>query len=103
MALQMDHPNAKAHVVPSGLAIFSPDEPLDLTNDPDFNNKYVADVGVAVAVRFPVLNPGDSETFTVVYFLNEREASGVPLSNWAIVLMVGLVVAFTIIRFRRMN
>ena len=103
MALQMTHPNAKAHVCPGSLDITSPDTPLDFTFAPDFDNKYIFDVGVAVAVRFPVLLPGHSETFTVIYLLNPREASGVPLSNWALALMVGLVVVFTIIRFRRMN
>jgi hypothetical protein len=103
MALQINHPNAKAHVCPSSLDISTPDTPLDATFAPDFSSKYIADVGVAVAVRFPELAPGASETFTVVYLLNPREAGTVPLSNWAIALMVGLVVVFTIIRFRRMN
>jgi hypothetical protein len=103
MSLQMTHPNAKAHVVPGALSISTPDEPLDFTFAPDVNNKYIDDVGLAVAVRFPVLLPGHSETFTVVYLLNPREVSGVPLSNWAIALMIGLVVVFTIIRLRRMN
>jgi hypothetical protein len=103
MALQLDHPNAKAHVVPSGLEIFSPDEPLDATFAPTSGAPYVGDVGVAVAVRFPVLNPGQSVNFTVVYLLNEREVSEVPLSNWALALMIGLIVVFTVIRFRKMN
>lgn len=104
MALQINHPNAKAHVVPNSLSISTPDEPLDNTFDPDFDNKYVFDVGVAVAVRFPELAPGASETFTVVYLLNPGEVNtNIPLSNWALALMVGLVVVFTIIRFRRMN
>lgn len=103
MALQMTHPNAKAHVVPNSLQILSPDEPLDGTFAPDVDNKYVADVGVAVAVRFPELAPGAHQTFTVVYLLNPREVEAIPLSNWALALMVGLIVLFTIIRFRRMN
>jgi hypothetical protein len=103
MALQLTHPNAKAHVNVSTLDITTPNTPLDFTNAPTAGAPYVADVGVAVAVRFPVLNPGHSETFTVVYLLNEREVSDVPVSNWALFLMVGLIVIFTIVRFRRMN
>jgi hypothetical protein len=103
MALQLNHANAKAHVIPSNLEIFSPDEPLDATFAPTSGAPYVADVGVAVAVRFPVLNPGQSVNFTVVYLLNEREVSEVPLSNWALALMIGLIAIFTIIRFRKMN
>ncbi len=103
MALQITHPNAKAHVCPGSLDISTPDTPLDFTFAPDVNNKYINDVGVAVAVRFPVLAPGASETFTVIYLLNPREVGTVPISNWAIVLMVGLIVVFTLIRFRRIN
>jgi len=106
MALQLDHPNAKAHVVPDELAIYSPNEPLDQTFAPTQAAPYVNDVGVAVAVRFPLLNPGESETFTVVYLLNQEDVPppvDVPISNWALALMIGLIVIFTIIRFKRMN
>jgi hypothetical protein len=108
MGLQLTHPNAKAHVNIGGLSIGSPDEPLDFTNAPTIGAPYVADVGVSVAVRFPVLNPGQSETFTVIYVLNEEEVINppgepVPVSNWALALMIGLIVIFTIIRFKRMN
>ena len=107
MGLQITHPNAKAHVNPSGLAIFSPDETLDFTNAPTQGAPYISDVGVSVAVRFPVLNPGQSVTFTVIYVLNEDEVINpprdVPVSNWALALLVGLIVIFTVIRFKRMN
>jgi hypothetical protein len=104
MALEMTHPNAKAHVCPSSLDISTPDTPLDATFAPDVDNKYIGDYGCAVAVRFPVLAPGASQTFTVIYLLNPREAgTAVPLSNWALALMVGLIVVFTIVRFRKMN
>jgi hypothetical protein len=107
MGLQITHPNAKAHVNISGLGIFSPDEPLDFTNAPTQGAPYVADVGVSVAIRFPVLNPGQSASFTVIYVLNEEEVinppGSVPISNWALALMIGLIVIFTVIRFRRMN
>ena len=107
MGLQLTHPNAKAHVNLGGLSILTPNEPLDFTNAPTIGAPYVADVGVSVAVRFPVLNPGQSVSFTVIYILNEDEVINppgeVPLSNWALALMVGLIVIFTIIRFKRMN
>jgi len=104
MSLQLDHPNAKAHVVSTGdLEIYSPNEVLDGTFAPSQAAPYVNDVGVAVAVRFPVLNPGQSESFQVTYLLNEQEVSLVPVSNWALALMIGLIAIFTIIRFRRMS
>jgi len=107
MGLQITHPNAKAHVNTSGLAIFTPNTPLDFTNAPTIGAPYVNDVGVSVAVRFPVLNPGQSVSFTVIYVLNENEVINppgtVPVSNWALALMIGLIVIFTIIRFKRMN
>lgn len=107
MGLQITHPNAKAHVNLYNLDITTPDTPLDFTNAPTQGSPYVADVGVSVAVRFPVLNPGQSVSFTVIYVLNEEEVinppSDVPVSNWALALMVGLIVIFTIIRFRRIN
>jgi len=107
MGLHLTHPNAKAHVNFGGLSISSPDEPLDIANSPTIGAPYVADVGVSVAVRFPVLNPGQSVNFTVIYILNEDEVinppSEVPISNWALALMIGLIVVFTIIRFKRMN
>jgi hypothetical protein len=107
MGLQLTHPNAKAHVNTGGLSISTPDTPLDFTNAPTIGAPYVNDVGVSVAIRFPVLNPGQSESFTVIYILNEDEVinppSDVPVSNWALALMIGLIVIFTIIRFMRMN
>jgi hypothetical protein len=103
MALQLTHPNARASVNTGGLEIYSPDDVLDATFNPTADAPYVNDVGVGVAVRFPVLEPGASESFTVVYLLNEREVSRVPVSNWALALMIGLIVIFTVIRFRRMN
>ncbi len=107
MGLQITHPNAKAHVNISGLSINSPNTPLDFTNAPTIGAPYINDVGVSVAVRFPVLNPGQSVSFTVIYVLNENEVINppgtVPVSNWALALMVGLIVIFTVIRFRRMN
>jgi hypothetical protein len=115
MGLQITHPNAKAHCNPEdfpgagfgSLAIFSPDEPLDNTNAPTQGAPLVTDAGVSVAIRFPVLNPGQSASFTVIYVLNESEVinppNNVPVSNWALALMVGLIVIFTVIRFRRMN
>jgi hypothetical protein len=107
MGLQLTHPNAKAHVNTGGLSIGTPDTPLDFTNAPTIGAPYVADVGVSVAVRFPVLAPGQSVSFTVIYVLNEEEVinppTDVPLSNWALALMIGLIVIFTIIRFKRMN
>jgi hypothetical protein len=114
MGLQLTHPNAKAHCNPAypgypygELAIFSPNEPLDNTNAPTQGAPLVVDAGVSVAVRFPVLNPGQSVSFTVIYVLNEDEVitppGTVPVSNWALALMIGLIVIFTIIRFKRMN
>lgn len=109
MALRMYHPNAKAHVVPFDLEIYTPNEPLDFTNAPTQAVPYVNDVGVAVATRIPVMNPGQSTTFYVAYVLNEEDIinppppPGVPVSNWALYLMVGLIVIFTVIRFRRMS
>ena len=104
MALQLTHPNAKAHVNPSGLEIFTPNTPLDATFAPTLGAPYDGDVGVGVAVRFPVLNPGESVTFPVAYVLNTTEVIvPVPVSNWAIALMIGLIVIFTVIRFRRMS
>jgi hypothetical protein len=109
MALQMIHPNAKAHVVPTDLKLYidSTNEPLDLTNAPTEGAPYLADVGVAVATRIAVLNPGQSVTLPVAYVLNEEEVINppglVPVSNWAIALLIGLIVIFTIIRFKRMN
>ncbi len=107
MGLQLTHPYAKAHVNTGGLSIGSPDEPLDFTNAPTIGAPYVNDVGVSVALRFPVLAPGASESFTVIYVLNEDEVinppDAVPFSNWTFVLVIGLIVIFTIIRFRRMN
>jgi hypothetical protein len=104
ITLRLEHPNARAHVVPSSLVISNPDEPLDFTNAPTNANPYVRDVGIAVAVRFPLLNPGQSETFTVTYLLSTTEVvTYVPISNWALALMIGLIVIFTVIRFRRMN
>ena len=103
MALQLDHPNAKAHVVTGDLEIYSPNEALDATYAPTQAAPYINDVGVAVAVRFPVLNPGESESFQVTYLLNEQEVSLVPVSNWALALMIGLIAIFTVIRFRRMS
>ena len=108
MALQLWHPNAKAHVVQFALDISTPNEPLDFTFAPTEAAPYIADVGVAVAVRFPLLNPGQSESFYVIYVLNTEDIlnppppPGVPLSNWALYLMIGLIVIFTVIRFRRM-
>ena len=106
MALRMNHPNAKAHVILFDLEIYTPNEPLDNTNAPTEAAPYVNDVGVAVAVRFPVLNPGQSESFTVVYALNMEDVQNpvdVPLSNWSLAILIGLILIFTIIRFRRMN
>lgn len=106
MALRMNHPNAKAHVVQFDLEIYSPNEPLDNTNAPTEAAPYIEDVGVAVAVRFPVLNPGESETFTVVYALNMEDVQNpeeIPLNNWSLAILIGLIAIFTIIRFRRMN
>jgi hypothetical protein len=108
LALHMIHPNAKAHVIPDArLEIMSTDEPLDNTNAPTQGAPRVADCGIAVATRIAVLNPGQSVTIPVAYILNEEEVinppSEVPVSNWALALMVGLIVIFTIIRFKRMN
>jgi hypothetical protein len=114
MGLQMIHPNAKAHCNPAfpgysygELKIYTPNEPLDFTNAPTQGAPLVADAGVSVATRIAVLNPGQSVTIPVAYVLNEEEIinppSEVPVSNWALALMVGLIVIFTIIRFKRMN
>jgi hypothetical protein len=107
MALQMIHPNAKAHVVQGGLEPASTNEILDATFAPTQGSPYISDVGVAVATRIAVLNPGQSVSFPVAYILNEDEVINppgtVPVSNWAIALMIGLIVVFTIIRFKRMN
>lgn len=109
MALQMIHPNAKAHVVPESgrLYIESTNEPLDLTNAPPEATPYVADVGLAVATRIPVLGVGQSVTIPIAYVLNADEIINppgqIPLSNWALALMIGLIVVLTIIRFRKMN
>jgi hypothetical protein len=89
------------------LYIDSTNEPLDSTNAPTQGAPYLADVGVAVATRIAVLNPGQSVTLPLAYVLNEEEVINppgiVPVSNWAIALMIGLIVIFTIIRFKRMN
>ncbi len=107
MGLMLVHPNAKAHVVPDNLLISSPDEALDFTFAPTQGSPYVNDVGVAVATRIHLLNPGQSVSFPVAYLLNINEIINppnlVPISNWAIALMIGLIVIFTIIRFRRLN
>jgi len=109
MALQMIHPNAKAHVIPDDtrLYIYSTSEPLDATNAPTQAAPAVMDVGLAVATRIPVLNPGQSVMLPVAYILNEEEVINppglVPVSNWALALMIGLIAIFTIVRFRRMS
>jgi hypothetical protein len=107
MGLHLTHPNAKAHVNTDDLEISTPDIPLDFTNAPTIGAPYVNDVGVSVAIRFPVINPGQSVSFTVIYILNEDEVinppTDIPLSNWALVFMTGLIVIFTIIRFKRLN
>jgi hypothetical protein len=114
MALQMIHPNAKAHCNPAypgypfgDLHILSTNQPLDNTNAPTQGAPLVTDAGVSVATRIAVLNPGQSVTIPVAYVLNEDEVinppNDVPLSNWALALMIGLITIFTVIRFRRMN
>lgn len=107
MALQMIHPNAKAHVNLGGLGLDSPNTTLDFTNAPTIGAPYVEDVGVSVATRIAVLNPGQSVSIPVAYVLNEEEVINppglVPVSNWALALMIGLIVIFTIVRFRKMN
>jgi hypothetical protein len=69
----------------------------------------LADEAIALAFRFPTLAPGQSLSFSYAYILNEAAIitpppiNNVPVSNWALALMVGLIVIFTVIRFRRMN
>jgi hypothetical protein len=106
LGLMMVHPNAKAHVIPANrLEITSTNEPLDFTNAPAKATPFVMDCGLAVATRIPVLNPGQSVSFPVAYVLNEDEIinppSLVPMANWALALLIGLIALFTIIRFRR--
>lgn len=105
--LLMYHSTAKASVNPSTLDYRNPNDILDFTNAPTEGAPYIADVGLGVACRIPVLNPGQSVTIPVAYVLNENEIinppARTPVSNWAIAIMVGLIVVFTIVRFRRMN
>ncbi len=108
MALQMLHPNARAHVVPinTQLYISSTNEPLDFTYAPTEAAPYIADVGMAVATRIPVLNPGQSVMIPIAYVLNEDEVINppfIPLNNWALAVLAGLIAIFTLIRFRKMN
>jgi hypothetical protein len=111
MALRLYHPTAKAHVNLFGLLLDSPNEVLDTPFTPTQGAPYVDDVGVGVAVRFPTLVPGASETFLVSYVLNQTEIDDptppdpdppVPVSNWALYLGILLMITFVVIRFRRM-
>lgn len=112
MALRLYHPDAKASVNTTGLSINSPDEVIDTPYTPVQGTPYVSDVGVGVAVRFPTLAPGASETFLVSYVLNQAEIDDptppdpdppvIPVSNWALYLGILLMITFVVIRFRRM-
>jgi hypothetical protein len=107
MSLRLYHPDAKASVNTSGLSISTPDAILDSPYTPVQAAPYINDVGVGVAVRFPTLNPGASQTFIVSYVLNQAEIDDptpeqVPVSNWALFIGIMLIVSFAVIRFRRM-
>lgn len=111
MSLRLYHPDAKAHVNTAGLLISTPNTILDNQNAPTQGAPFVADVGVGVAVRFPTLAPGASETFLVSYVLNQDEIDDptppdpdpvIPVSNWALYLGILLMISFVVIRFRRM-
>jgi hypothetical protein len=113
MSLRLYHPDAKASVntASQGLLLNSPNEILDTPFTPTQGAPYVDDVGVGVAVRFPTLAPGASETFLVSYVLNQEEIDDptppdpdppIPVSNWALYLGILLMITFVVIRFRRM-
>jgi len=106
MSLRLYHVDAKASVNTYGLSIYSPDEILDTPFIPTEALPYVNDVGVGVAVRFATLAPGEFKKFLVSYVLNTAEIDdptppSVPISNWALLIGIMLIVTFAVIRFRK--
>jgi hypothetical protein len=107
LGLYTVHPNAV--VSTEGFTNTDPDWILDSPVEYSEGAPNFADEAIALAFRFDALNPGQSINFQYAYILNEAALieppplDTVPVSNWALALMIGLIVIFTIIRFKRMN
>lgn len=108
IALRLYHPDAVASIN-AAWPLSTPNQVLDMPNQPDKDNPDIQDWSIDVAVRFATLEPGASETFLVSYVLNTREIENptppnpVPVSNWALYLGILLIVTFSVIRFRRIS
>ena len=109
IALRLYHPDAVASVF-ANWPIWTPNLVLDSPNQPDKDNPVIEDWSIDVAVRFPSLAPGASETFLVSYVLNWSEIEDptppdprIPVSDWALYLGILLIVTFSVIRFRRIS
>jgi len=103
--------NSHAVVSHEGFYNTDPDAILDspVANPP--NAPEVNDIAINLAYRFPSLAPGESITFSYAYVLNEDDLanlgeiltpSEIPVSNWALAIGMILIIAFTVIRFRKM-
>jgi hypothetical protein len=107
LALRLYHPNAVASIN-ADWPLTDPATTLDSPFQPTEGAPLTADWALEVAVRFPSLAPGASETFLVSYVLNQDEIDDptppepIPVSNWALYLGILLMVTFVVIRFRRM-
>ena len=107
LALRLYHPNAVASIN-GNWPLEDPATTLDSPFQPTEAAPFEEDWALEVAVRFPSLAPGASETFLVSYVLNQDEIDDptppepIPVSNWALYLGILLMVTFVVIRFRRM-
>lgn len=110
LALRLYHPDAVAGIL-SNWPNTDPANIIDNPFQPNEANAVEEDWSLDVAVRFPTLAPGASETFLVSYVLNQDEIDDptppdpdpvIPVSNWALYLGILLMISFVVIRFRRM-
>ena len=115
LALRLYHPTAVASITAwptPGWPLSDPAIVLDTPFQPNEANAVVQDYSLDVAVRFPSLAPGASETFLVSYVLNQAEIDDptppepenpvIPVSNWALYLGILLMITFVVIRIKRM-
>ncbi len=105
LGLYTIHPNAV--VSTEGFTNTDPDWILDSPVTYPQNAPNFADQAIALAFRFDALNPGQSVNFQYVYLLNDAALleppplEEVPISNWAIIIGIMLILGAAIIRFRR--
>lgn len=106
-----------AVVSTEGFTNTDPDAILNTPVEPTEAAPIVDDRAIALAFRFPTMNPGASIQFQYAYVLNQADlddpgnilpppgGEDVPLSDYAVYIAFALMVIFvaTIIRFRRLS